>query len=480
MKQAEKYIISVVLIIFVATHCIGQTLSCRSINDSIHSKKKPFLALGEIATINMGVWAFDRYVTQSDFARINWGTIKRNFKTGFVWDGDQLGTNFILHPYHGSLYFNAARSCGYNYYQSIPFTLFGSSMWEWFLEDEPPSINDLLSTTFVGSMYGEILYRISDRVLSYQTTGANRVLCEVLATLVSPIHQFNRFISKDYRKHYKPEFPSVTIDFSTYAGVQWLEPEIGKGKIPYAMISFKLDYNPDMNDVELPFDWFSIYVDFCTGHGSFYVNKMSMAGLLWNKPYHLNKGGEWGVGVYQHYNYWDSPVRKYQKTPYRFSQVLALGPGVYYKSKPQKDFLFVWRGYLNAIGLGAALSDHYWADMRDYNFGSGASAETNIYLSTLNNRLRMNLVAGNYTLFTWKGYGRDRDLYKEHPKQLDAQGDPGYTNFTSVEASLGYWSKYNWNICFQPEFIRRHTHYKYYPSTNYSTWNLSVKVGYTL
>ena len=38
--------------------------------------------------MNVGVWAFDRYVMNEDFAKISIGSIRRNIKHGFVWDND--------------------------------------------------------------------------------------------------------------------------------------------------------------------------------------------------------------------------------------------------------------------------------------------------------------------------------------------------------------------------------------------------------
>lgn len=49
-------------------------------------------------------------------------------KHGFVWDNDAMGTNMFMHPYHGSLYFNSARSNGYNFWQSGFFAFGGSFM----------------------------------------------------------------------------------------------------------------------------------------------------------------------------------------------------------------------------------------------------------------------------------------------------------------------------------------------------------------
>ena len=91
--------------------------------------------------MNVGVWAFDRYVMNEDFAKISIGSIRRNIKHGFVWDNDQFSTNLFAHPYHGNLYFNAARSNGLTFWESAPYAFAGSLMWEIAAEVErPPSM----------------------------------------------------------------------------------------------------------------------------------------------------------------------------------------------------------------------------------------------------------------------------------------------------------------------------------------------------
>lgn len=74
------------------------------------SKRHFWRTAGEVVGFNIGLWAFDRYVQRGDFAYISFNTIKENFKHGFKWDNDKLGTNTFLHPYNGNLYFNAARA----------------------------------------------------------------------------------------------------------------------------------------------------------------------------------------------------------------------------------------------------------------------------------------------------------------------------------------------------------------------------------
>ena len=69
------------------------------------------------------------------------------YQAWFCMDNDQFSTNLFAHPYHGNLYFNAARSNGLTFWESAPYAFAGSLMWEIAAEVEPPAINDLMATT---------------------------------------------------------------------------------------------------------------------------------------------------------------------------------------------------------------------------------------------------------------------------------------------------------------------------------------------
>ena len=99
-------------------HRLATPRPADSLDIDYYSHKRGLQAGTMVFGINMGVWTFDRYIRKADFAYINGRTIKDNLKHGFVWDNDAMGTNMFMHPYHGSLYFNSARSNGYNFWQS--------------------------------------------------------------------------------------------------------------------------------------------------------------------------------------------------------------------------------------------------------------------------------------------------------------------------------------------------------------------------
>jgi hypothetical protein len=66
-------------------------------------------------------WAFTRYVRDGEWSRISPDTWITNLKFAWQWDNNKFGNNQFAHPYHGSLYFNAGRTNGYNFWASLPW-----------------------------------------------------------------------------------------------------------------------------------------------------------------------------------------------------------------------------------------------------------------------------------------------------------------------------------------------------------------------
>ncbi len=166
------------------------------------ARKRFWLAAGEVALMEFLPWAWDRYVTNEDFARISWHTVSQNFKAGFGFDNDDFNTNQFGHPYHGSLFFNAARSNGFTYWESGLFTLAGSLIWECCMENTRPSWNDLVNTTLGGMALGEMEHRLSMVLLDNTATGAERFWRELGGAIVNPIGALTRLIDGDMSRVY--------------------------------------------------------------------------------------------------------------------------------------------------------------------------------------------------------------------------------------------------------------------------------------
>lgn len=473
-----------VLLLFVCLVSVtrAQSVCLISSSDTLqYGKKRPFWAVGEVLLFNVGVWAIDRYAFNHDFAKINGHTIKQNFRNGFVWDNDIMGTNFISHPYHGSLYYNSARANGFNLYQSIPFTLGGSLIWECFLETEPPSVNDLILTTAGGVAFGEITYRLSDKIIDNSAGGLNRVFREIAGGIISPARALSRLITGEaWKRSAYNSGHNVPLDLNLSLGARALRPRIGAQYAYYAEIEGDLVYNPEKEECELPFDWFSVKMALDVGNSSFFIRRLDVNALWWNAMERTLRNGQLSVGLYQHLNYWDSPLKIYQQTPFRFSQGLALGPGLNYRNNSSHAVDIDYNLYLSAIGMGAAQVDYLWVGARDYNFGSGASIHTDLNLSFFHDQLYLKLAAGNYNLFTWKGVCTPLIAPDTPPHLPDVQGIKAYVNFSSFESELGYQSKENWNVALTTSFVNRYNDYRCMPTRQYSTWSFAVKMGYRI
>lgn len=153
-------------------------------------------------------------------------TIKKKFKGWFCLDNDQSGNNMFLHPYHGNLYYNSARSRGFNYWESA-FALGGSAMWELFMENEYPSINDIIATPIGGLSLGEVfLSNVRFVVLDDRREGSHRFGRELAAFVIAPTRGLTRILNGDAwrrRSTTGKQFgvPDVSVEVS--AGVRVLE-----------------------------------------------------------------------------------------------------------------------------------------------------------------------------------------------------------------------------------------------------------------
>src|SRR5215210_2062896 len=148
-------------------------------------------AAGAVAAINGLTWFYNWHIQHWAWADVGTTTWWANLHSGFTWDDDAFGANQVAHPYHGSLYFNAARGSGYDFWSSTPFVAAGSLSWELFTENVRPSLNDLVNTTLGGIALGEVAYRMSSLLSSPSSRGASRQLG---ALLVSPLSQAQSLI----------------------------------------------------------------------------------------------------------------------------------------------------------------------------------------------------------------------------------------------------------------------------------------------
>ena len=454
-------------------------------------KKRYWQAAAEATGINIGVQLFDRYALNSDFAQTTLNSLKHNFTDGMVWDNDYFITNLFAHPYHGNLYFNAARTNGLTFWESAPYALGGSLMWEFLGETEPPAINDVIATSCGGMAIGEMTHRLSLTILDDRDQGFQRFLREAAAAIVNPIQGLHRIFSGDawrvrsdhYRYH---DFDKLPVDVSFSVGWRYLADDgaLFRGiHAPYVNMTLTYGTSVDGDRHTTPYDFFDVEMNSAFGGGQPFVNTLNIVGRLWSTPILDKKDMAGEFGIYQHFNYYDAePIEDGSKlTPYRISEAAAFGPG-FILSLPKMGALskLEQRIFLSGILLGGTKSDYFNVIERDYNMGSGFSIKSKTQLD-FGSFGRFILNAKYFRLYTWKGY-EDKDLqaYADGTKDLhylNVQGDRSNAALLVINPVMEMHLARQWSITLSGTYYSRRTFYKYYPTVHANTFE--TKIGIT-
>ncbi len=492
----HTYIIVLLLVIFITIPSAAQPpirirvapqVDPDSTDLAYYGKRHFWQAAATVTGLNVGVWAFDRFIQHGDFAYINFHTIGENFRHGFIWDNDRLGTNMFLHPYHGSLYYNGARSNGFNYWQSGLFAFYGSSMWELFMEREYPSTNDVIATPIGGMAIGEVAYRASDVVLKDNTTGWERFGREAAAFLLAPTRGLTRIINGDaWRK--RPTtgrqfgIPNVAIEFS--GGVRFLE---FKEKVIDSGVGLTTEFNVEYGDrfevaSTKPYDYFTVRAALNLQRGQPALGKLNIMGRLIARELLEDYTYGLSVGMYQHFDYYDSDTISdvSDKTPYKLGVPACVGAGAMFRDVERGHWTFDAYVHGNAVILGAILSDYYNVDERNYNLGSGFSVKTGFNWVFNRDKFSFSASYEYYRLFTWKGYPRNMNWHDYDYRTLNAQGDRSVAFLGIVDVRLDYRLHHRWYLTATFSQFHRSTHYRDFPHVGSSTLSTRLMLTYKL
>lgn len=169
--------------------------------------------------------SWNRAALQKDPPQKRW--FMNVFKRGPEWDHDNPIFNYVLHPYAGAVYFMSARSCGFNFYQSLLYSACISTIgWEFGIEAcmERPSIQDIFVTPLVGSAIGELFYKLKRHIVAhhYRLWGSP-VVGNIVAFLVDPVNEVvGLFSGNSARKLHLRERTGA---------VSSLMPAVGRGPV---------------------------------------------------------------------------------------------------------------------------------------------------------------------------------------------------------------------------------------------------------
>lgn len=344
------------------------TISDDTVTAELKVEKNYWFPAVEIVGLNFGIWAYSRYLTSEGWSAISWESIKNNFRNGFEWDLDGYLMNQFMHPYHGSNYFNLARSNGLEFWESAPYAVGGSLMWEYFMENEPPSYNDIVNTPITGIILGEISFRVSNLIIDESTFGFERFLREFTSTLIDPMQGFNRLIRGDMWKSGNAR-ESSDFNLTVSSGVHnvFFSGKINNSK-SYATIRADLNYGNqfDILNHKKPFDYFALHTEVNIAPGDNIVGIFA-SGVIWDANLKLFSKSKNIIGVYKE-------VDIHINTIYKLSATSVTGQIVNTIPLSSSASLQNYLG-LSAILMGGTNS-HYASEYgKDYNIGPGASAK---------------------------------------------------------------------------------------------------------
>ena len=456
--------------------------------DSVGVTNKDFLPTAtSIVGLNMGVWAFDRYVQKGDFAYISLNSVAENFKKGFIWDNDRMDTNMLLHPYHGNLFFNAARAKGYNYWQSGLFAIGGSAMWELLMESEYPSTNDIIATPIGGMALGEVLYRSSDLILDDSSSGWQRFGREFAAFLVSPMRGITRVVNGNAWKRRATSgrqyrVPNLDVECLVGGRVMRLNDEIKSqsgGLVAEANVEYGDKYD---NESGNPYDFFTLRLGLNIQKSQPFLGQVNIKGRLLGKSVIDKPEAQVNLGLYQYFDYYDSDTISTlsSKMPYRFSTPASVGCGLMFRRQNVGKWNF--EGHVDAaiILLGGVLSDYYNLDERNYNMASGFSTKAGVKVGYGNEDFRLSLEHEFYRFYSWEGYDLNIDWNVVNPKILNVQGDnsDAFINVFEARADLRLCKQLYITGAFRCFF--RKTDYEYYDDVSSFTTDCRLMLFYVL
>lgn len=461
-------------------------------------------ALVEDIGINALVFSWDHFVTDRNWARINSHTVHKNLTGGWVWDNDSFSGNQFSHPYHGGMFYNAAREHGLSYGVSLLYPLAGSLTWELFCETNRPAVNDLLSTGIGGAAIGEVTHRASDIFFDNTRRGADRVIREIIGSFLNPVRGIHRIMSGEMFRVSrfnagKKESPEP-YTFQIGVGSRYIRdygethPLVGKHyheNIPFLDVRFS--YGNHYNDLDFgiasrAYDYFDLYALINLASSNPTVGELDISGRIGSIQRQLPHRWKLDIGFYQNVKYIDHYAMDGNQNAGNLSvisEAVSFGAG-FHAERQGKAITLKHDFQLSAVPLGGSNADYY--PLRRYNFGTGFSLRHQFQF-IFNRHLSFGNKFYFMRLFVLKGANPEKlDLYVNDPDTywlemrdgINAWGDKGEQ---SVILNRFY---FNVNITpdlqfqFQHENYFRHGNYRLYPSRTGKSQEWKASISYAL
>lgn len=328
-------------------------------------------AIAEAVGVNFLVWTYDRYIREggeNPVFRVGFNSWEENLRSGWEWDDNNFNTNQFAHPYHGSLYFNSARSNGFGFWESVGITSGGSWLWEHLYEVHHPSMNDWIATSVGGSALGEILHRFGRVIRDETATGAERTWREVGGMLVDPMGGLNRLFDGQWGRQgvNPPDRYPATVAARMEVGLRTRgEERLWVADTTRVYVEYAFDYgSPFAGDAEHPYDHFDFLMQINFGDAST-IGRIEGNGYLAGMMLKDTDRVSHFLGAYHRYDFVNTAAMEFG------SQSFTAGLDSRFRSD---SGLRLQTGvHAGPILLGGVSSDHASVSGRSYDYGPGFS-----------------------------------------------------------------------------------------------------------
>ena len=350
--------------------------------------------LGTLAA-NILPWAFNELVPFRQELKISqisprsWG---RNVRRGWQWDDNAFQVNFFAHPFQGNMYYNAARSNGYNYWAGLGFATFGSFTWECCGETHLMSLNDWAMTSLGGAAVGEAIYRTTSMILDNTARGRERVIREVAAGLLNPERGFTRLVTGNAKRVYEnPEDRAdrdpENLELMLNSGLRWGNSRrtARGGRIDddlplHGFLEVDLFYGTLRGlNRQKPFDFFRMGAQFNFIKGRA-VGELRVRGNLWHTTLSESNTGIQKLVLMQDFAYNSNPIYE------RGGQGVSLMYHREYDMAGDNEISWNVAGSWTILGGVDALPAKILAEIegareryREYDFGIGPGASFGLF-----------------------------------------------------------------------------------------------------
>ena len=341
--------------------------------------KRFWAAAGELMVAQLIPFSVNHFLRDAEWAEVSPSTWATNLENPWKWDNNAFTNNQFSHPYHGSLYFNAARSNGYSFWQSAPWSFAGSLMWELMGESWAPAPNDLWNTSLGGITLGEMLWKVSSLTLDNTATGAERTFREIGATLLNPMRGFNRIVRGETNDitanppEWRPSkvFASVDLGYKRVTGQDNTTGLSSDADAGYA--GLLLYYGDQVEDIgKSPFSAFTVRAELSTNQGD--QGRLSMLtarGNLGAKTLAEHGTTRHRLGAFISYEFNQTPAFSFGGQGFSGGLVSRWGD--------PKGFRIQSELLATFMPVAAQKSDYYLSlEGRDYDYGLGLGGQAGV------------------------------------------------------------------------------------------------------